>query len=432
MMRAQSEVESLLSAAIGLDPASVGSESIERATATRMRATALDDPQAYAALLRQSTEEMQALAEQVVVPESWFFRDSRPFDLLQTYARERTLQTPGAPPLNVLSAPCAGGEEPYSIAIALLEAGLPSRGFQIDAIDLSARAIQRALQGLYSPNAFREPQQPQRACYFQHRPGGWLAIDPELKRCVNFQRGNLLDPGLPANHPHYDIIFCRNFLIYLVSEARKRLVAKLEGLLHSAGLLFVGHAEALTLLAPRFAAVAEPGCFAYRKVQPRPASARPALTPAVSDRTGRGKPSSQALRTAAPASHAQAAHVAKGDRAKAVDRISSSLPAGSALVAEASELANQRRYPEAALLCEQSIRDEGPSVSAIFMLGMIRQAAGDSTEAEECFHRVVYLDGHHDEALLSLALIAQRRGDSSAAAGYRRRARRASERKQSP
>ena len=104
-------------------------------------------------------------------------------------------------------------------------------------------------------------------------------------------------------------------------------------------------------------------------------------------------------------------------------------PRPSTLLERASDLANQHRYEEAIRLCQQSIREVGPTAQAYFLLGIIHQAAGDEPRAEACFHKAVYLDGQHDEALLALALIARRRGDHPSAAGYHRRATRALQKK---
>ena len=87
-------------------------------------------------------------------------------------------------------------------------------------------------------------------------------------------------------------------------------------------------------------------------------------------------------------------------------------------------LANRGHFTEAIAACEQHLRQKGLAAPTYFLLGMICQAAGNRRRAEECFHKTVYLDPRHDEALLALALLAERRGDHDAAAGYRRRAER--------
>ena len=87
--------------------------------------------------------------------------------------------------------------------------------------------------------------------------------------------------------------------------------------------------------------------------------------------------------------------------------------------------ARHQRHGEAIAVCEQVTRLRGPSAAAYYLMGVIYQATANGQRAEECFHKAVYLDPGHDEALLALALIAERRGDAAAAAGFRRRAKRA-------
>ncbi len=94
------------------------------------------------------------------------------------------------------------------------------------------------------------------------------------------------------------------------------------------------------------------------------------------------------------------------------------------LLEQAAELANQARHTEAIAACEQHLRLKGPGAAAYYLMGMICQAAGDRRRAEDCFRKTIYLDPGHDEALLTLAVSAERRGDRDAAAAFRRRARR--------
>ena len=145
-----SGIEGLLASRIGLDPVSVGSPLILRTARQRMKELGLDDLGAYERQVRQSEPELQALIEEVVVSESWFFRDERPFQWFREYVRARWLDDPLRPPFRVLSLPCAGGEEPYSIAMTLRDLGLPARRFQIDAVDISARRLAIARRGVYS------------------------------------------------------------------------------------------------------------------------------------------------------------------------------------------------------------------------------------------------------------------------------------------
>lgn len=139
--------ERLLKSRIGLDASSVGSAVIERAVRQRMSGLALHDEDEYWMRLNGSPGEVQALIEAVVVPETWFFRYPESFTTLARLAFERLPSLGGGRALRILSLPCSTGEEPYSIVMALLDAGLSEYLFEVDALDVSARVIERASLG---------------------------------------------------------------------------------------------------------------------------------------------------------------------------------------------------------------------------------------------------------------------------------------------
>ncbi len=244
MTNDQREIEELLTSRIGLDPVSMGPHLIVRAARRRMAELGMADLGEYAAHVLGSEAEQQALIEEVVVPESWFFRDERPFRWLADHVRERWIAAPWRSPLRALSVPCAGGQEPYSIAIALLDAGLPRGRLHIDAVDVSTRLLDVARRGIYSANAFRGAEQGRWTRHFRRIPEGY-EIDPAIRSTVRFARGNILDPALLAGSPAYDVVFCRNLLIYLGASAREGVLATLDRLLVDDGVLFIGHADRL-------------------------------------------------------------------------------------------------------------------------------------------------------------------------------------------
>jgi chemotaxis protein methyltransferase WspC len=442
MTKDQKVIEELLARRIGLDPISTGPHVILAAARRRMADLGVADLGEYAARAAGSEAEQQALIEEVVVPESWFFRDERPFRRLADHARERWIADRRRPPLRILSIPCAGGQEPYSIAITLLDAGLPAGRFHIDGVDVSGRVLEAARRGMYSANAFRHgvgwvrpadlrPRDPMGPApptgpplngrwerHFRRHPHGY-EIDPAIRSTVRFLRGNILDQALLADSPPYDVVFCRNLLIYLDRSARSSVLAALDRLLVDDGMLFIGHADRLDVpdVPARFATAGEPGCFAYRKAAPaaRPDESRtePAPAPTVT-MTMLMLPEPEPLRMLP----------IPGPAAATPEPVSPPPPSPSALE-QAAELANRGRYGEAIAACERHLRLKGPGAPAYYLMGMIHQAAGDRRRAEECFHKTIYLDPRHDEALLALTLLAERRGDREAAAGFRRRARRA-------
>ena len=162
--------ETLLERWIGLDPHTVGGNAIARAVRVRMEACGESDEDAFIARLTRDATQQGRLIEEVVVPESWFFRDPPVFDALQQHATAYAT-TPGRSPLRILCVPCAAGEEPYSVAMALLEAGLSAEQFRIDASDVSQIALARAAAATYSANAFRGSDLAFRDRWFRVRGG---------------------------------------------------------------------------------------------------------------------------------------------------------------------------------------------------------------------------------------------------------------------
>ena len=276
-------IETMLTNRIGLDPAAVGSTLISRAVRIRMNELGLGDVDSYTSLVSGSEIELQALIEEVVVPESWFFRDEAPFRHFQDHVRAGWVAKPARSPLRVLSIPCAGGEEPYSIVIALMEIGLDARRYLVNAIDVSTRRLEVARRGVFSSNAFRGSDLSFRDRYFRSHPEGF-EIDPSLRAGIRFLQGSILDPGLLSGEPVFDVLFCRNLLIYLDEPSRVRVMTVLDRLLAAEGLLIIGHADRLNLSAidPGFTQAGDRRAFTYRKTTapspPGPVTAQSAQT----------------------------------------------------------------------------------------------------------------------------------------------------------
>jgi chemotaxis protein methyltransferase WspC len=399
-------VEEILRRWIGLDVATVGAAALERAVRARMVAIGATDDDAYAARVEADSAERDALVEEVVVAESWFFRDPQVFQFVSSVAR--TLAAlPGRTPVRVLSAPSAAGEEPYSIAMALLDAGLAAGQFTIDAIDISRAALARALRGRYSANAFRNADLAFRDRWF-HAAEGAVVIDDRARAQVAFTWANLLDESFRAGREPYDIIFCRNLLIYLDAEARGRVERQIDGLLKPDGILVLGAAEP-PIMRGRWIPAGGASVFALRRAVPPPPPAP--TTPNQAAARSRRPAAPPSLRPAAAAAARGAEPAAAPDLA--------------GVLREAGDLANAARHAEAIALCERARQGLAPSPELFFLMGMIHQAAGDLDRAEACLHKTLYLDASHDEALLALALLATQRGDERMAETYRQSAARA-------
>jgi chemotaxis protein methyltransferase WspC len=375
----------------------------------------------YPAILRHSKAELQALIEEVVVPESWFFRDVRPFAFLTEHVIELFSIGPSLPPFRVLSVPCAGGEEPYSIAMALIDARVAQDWFHIDAADVSEKCLAAARKGVFSANSFRAADLSFRNRHFLKVATGYV-LDERIRSCVNFHHHNILDVDFLERAAPYDAIFCRNLLIYFDSSSRKKALDVLDRLLAPTGLLFLGHAEHLGVFGKRFRHVGGRGSFAYARLDAMSAESEPGVTLVPRREMAKSKPAHRVT-------HRRRIRLSEAINTPQVSsekgNLAGSDPMDRDCLAEATRLADQGQHGQAGILCEEHLRRRGPSASCYYLLGVVRQATGDKNEAAACFEKAVYLDPRHEEALLSLALFAERGGDHASAAKLRRRAGRA-------
>ena len=417
-----SEIELLLQSAMGLQVDTIGRSSLERAVHRRMKALNLHEPVAYVQRLKQASAELNELIEEVVIPETWFFRDTQPFEALLQHLADREWQRRPDVYLRLLSAPCATGEEPYSLAIALLRAGWSPDRFQIFAMDISTRALARAQKAEYTDHSFRGQDNDFKKRYFTRIGTSFVryVLNRDIRQQVIFQHGNLLDPTFMAGLGLFDILFCRNVLIYLGARAREQAIDTLHRMLAPDGLLLVGHAETALFHDHRFEPAPYPRAFAFYKNN-KPLPGRPEQA-APAENTGKTTGRRPAAARAVPPLAASPRPLPR--RAPAAPRPSAilgSTPPDEDLLSRAQQLADQGKLAEAAGLCETFLRQKGPASRAYFLLGVTRDADGDPEEAAKMFRKAVYLQPDHTEALVYLALLAQRAGNRDEAIALRQR-----------
>jgi chemotaxis protein methyltransferase CheR len=209
--------------------------------------------------------EWALFAEAITNNETYFFRDARQFALLA-----RTLPSIAArrsPPIRALSAGCASGEEAYSLAMTLASRLGPSATFEVRGIDLSEARLADATAARYPPRSFRRedpaPPDVRLEDYLTIDEDGACVVRPSLRERVAFERGNLADAEGLRRLGTFDVVFCRNVLIYAEEGALERFVASLGALVREQGYLFLGHAEALPGAGAPFALTRVEDRFAY-------------------------------------------------------------------------------------------------------------------------------------------------------------------------
>jgi chemotaxis protein methyltransferase WspC len=419
-------IENLLQASMGLKVASIGSAAIARAVQERQAICSLTDLQAYCELLRVSATELQELIEGVVVPETWFFRDPPAFTELARVCREEWLPAHPEGVLSLLSLPCSTGEEPYSMAMALLDASIPVSRFRIDAMDISARNLAQAINAVYGRNSFRGHELGFRTRHFDVAAGGHH-VRENVRRHVRFQRGNLLAADVLPGAAIYDVIFCRNLLIYFDRPAQDRALEVLNRLLQAEGLLFLAAAETSLPASHGLVSTNAPLAFAFRKAgvpSPglKPATPRQVKPLASHRRAARVGPTLPVPSAAPPTS--------PGRSSAAPDAPRSAEPLVD--LAETALLADQGHFVEAATRCAEHLRLCGPSAPAYALMGLVREAMGLDAEAAAFYRKALYLDPNHYDTQIHLALLMEKQGDVAAAQVLRNRARRLERKERAP
>jgi len=419
-------VVELLERRIGLDPMSLGASVLPAAAADEMRGFGLTDATAYARRLAGDADAFAALVERLVVPETWFFRGAGLFEeLARVVARFA-----GGRPFRVLSVPCSSGEEPYSLAIALLEAGVPPERWSIEGYDLSPRLIAAARRGVYREMSFRQTEASLRDRYFRPVTDGWELAE-RVRGCVRLDVGNVADMTfLSGVSGLYDLILCRNLLIYLTSVARGEALTALERLLVPGGLLAVGVAEPQALGGRPFRRAGTEPHFLYRYEPtaaglPSPGFAGegtrvtgrlpslPSPLPQSRER-GEGDFGRRSEAPGAPASSVaglcEAGRPHRGQLQKSPERADDA-------VDRARRLADAGRLDDAL----SEVARAGSTADAFSLLGVIQQARGDRAAASTAFRKALYLDPAHREALTHAMLLAGQQGDTARAAVLRER-----------
>jgi len=210
----------------------------------KLREMKIPSYEAYYDLVREdrSGESLIALIDALTTNHTSFLREASHFDFLVKNVLPGLRKRAS---IDVWSVPCSTGEEPYSIAVTILEhlATPPSPALRIRATDISTRALAVARKGAYAADRLGSMPAPLVRKYFTETAAGSFEIRPEIARMIEFDRGNLIEP-MRAARP-FPIIFCRNVMIYFDKPTQERVVNNLSQFLEPGGYLLIGHSESL-------------------------------------------------------------------------------------------------------------------------------------------------------------------------------------------
>jgi chemotaxis protein methyltransferase WspC len=402
-----SVIGTLLAERLGFDPVTIGSTAVEALVRQCMADAGFSDEREYAHWVGRDDDAWESLVDRAVVLETRFFRDAAPFDLAAEIAVSHVQRRPGQV-FRVLSCPCSTGEEPYSIAMSLLERGVPSAAFAIEAVDVSRSALEAAREGRFRASSLKGMDRSTCDRHFVRTGTASVQIGPVARAQVRFRQSNLLAPDFLKHETPYDLVFCRNLLIYLHASAKARAVAQLRRLMAPGATLVVGHAEAAFVHQHGFSPTGPRGAFALvqteARVPPRPPrssgghdalSSRSAVYPSATARPVDSTPGTGTM-------------LEPPDCVDALQR--------------AQRLADAGQIDEAFQVCAEYLDRVPDSADGHCLIALLHDAAGRFELGLRSLRRTLYLDPSHREALLRLALRQEASGDHLGAARLRERA----------
>jgi chemotaxis protein methyltransferase CheR len=382
------------------------------------------DPDRYVARLAVGdTDELLAAARRLTVGESYFFRDPDKLEAFRSFLRRRLAANQRS--IRVLSAGCAAGEEPYTLAMIGRDELGADATLQVTAVDINDQALARARAARYPAWSLRQTPPSLRARHFA-RVGRDYRVSAAVTEAVSFTRQNLTDSGAPVwRADRFDAVFCRNVTMYFTSEAARGVIERIAAVLKPDGLLLLGSAETLAHRHDRFEVIHDHQTFYYCRRSdetvavsgpltsppPRRALAAPAATSPVAASVDAATPCpsdsvAAALELVAAERFAEALALLDGGDA-ASDRES--------LRVRAAIHANCGDIEAAEELCAELLRIDDLDAIAHYLLALCRDHAGDPDAAIEHDRTAAYLDPSFAMPHLHLGLLARRRADGRTA-----------------
>jgi chemotaxis protein methyltransferase CheR len=388
----------------GIDLNNHKRDSLKTTVCDRIYARGFENYQQYHQFLKYHPDakiELRELLGLVTINETHFFRNQPHFVALREHIlpnlvkrKEKTDRT-----LKIWSAGCSTGEEPYSIGMTLLNA-LPfpqTWNIEILATDIDYQVLARAKAGIYNKRSLRTIDSARRAEYFDSI-GGMFYLHKRLKKMVEFRPFNLAREPYPlAKGGSWDIIFCRNVMIYFKKEQTKRIIHNFSHCLGEDGYLFLGHSESLFGVSDEFSLIEIGNTYAYQKTAVEKANRQESEEPRVfSPRRARllRKPN-----RAEPGKRpAQIRQERLAENAPLPDDAQTYLAAG-------RTAADNGEYEEAAAQYQKALEREPLSAEAHFSMGVISEQLNNLDRAVDEYRKSIYLDDTCALAHFNLARI---------------------------
>jgi chemotaxis protein methyltransferase CheR len=242
---------------------------IDRRLEERIAATGSPSFQAYFSLLRADADhEIEFLINSFTVNETYFYREDHQLRCMTSNLLGAIVeQRPPGSTIRIWSIPCSTGEEPYSIALWLMENWPQVDNYNVEIVgsDIDTRALRAAAEGIYGDRALMRLSRGIVDRYFKPVADSKHEIDEGLRNSIEFTRANVIDPKDMARYRDFDLIFCRNVLIYFDDASRRQAAENLYDCLRPGGYICLGHSESMSRISPLFGVCRFPDAIVYQR-----------------------------------------------------------------------------------------------------------------------------------------------------------------------
>jgi len=243
---------------------------VDRRIIERMKATGYDNFKSYFIAIKYdiSGKELQNLINALTVNETYFFREEYQFQaMVENMLPEITSRKKPGERIRIFSIPSSTGEEPYSIAIYLLEywKDIDKWDVEIVSADIDTNALEAAKQGVYSTRSVQNLPKPILQKYFTPLKDGYYKITDDLINAIEFKKANIINSIEMLKFRNFDIVFCRNLLIYFDDLSRKKAAENLYNAMNPGGFICLGHAESMSRISSIFEVRRFPKAIVYQK-----------------------------------------------------------------------------------------------------------------------------------------------------------------------
>lgn len=363
-----------------------------------------------------ASEHLRAVANHLTISETYFFRQRDAFELMekQIFPERLARRAQQNRPFRVWSAGCASGEEPYSVAM-LIRQRFPhvhSKAVVIVGTDINSHVLSRAARGIYSEWSFRDTPDWAKKNYFTRSARSRFELAGEIRHMVRFERVNLAAAFYPAEFSEagdFDVILCRNVLMYFSAEWQDRIIRRLVRALAPEGWLLAGPCDVTSAQVADLALrSSRPGVFQKMAGDLAPRAIRPLVFPPL------------ALQPPAPLAVSEPAFVPMVETPPAAvplavvpasaPELTTSATNSEVASTRARLHANRGELDAALAACDEAIALEKANPEYHYLRACILQEQNRLAEAAESYHRVLYLEPHSVMAQFSLGIVAERGG----------------------